>query len=64
MAESHYLLGEALRLSGGQAEAAHHYAESHRILDDIRKEAHRDDVVKRSDLATAYQESGRQSNTP
>jgi tetratricopeptide (TPR) repeat protein len=58
-AENHYLLAEALRLSGGQAEASHHYAEAHRILDDIRKEASSDDVLKRSDLATIYQESAR-----
>jgi len=32
---------------------------AHRILDEIRKEAHSDDIVKRSDLATIYQESGR-----
>jgi len=64
LAESHYLLGDTLRLTGNQAEATHHYAETHRILDDIRKEARRDDVVKRSDLASAYQESARQMNTP
>jgi hypothetical protein len=36
-----------------------HYRESHRILDDIRKEAHTDDLLKRSDLANIYQESDR-----
>jgi len=59
LAKTHYLLAEALRLSGNQAEASHHYAEAHRILDDIRKEARSDDVLKRSDLATIYRESTR-----
>jgi len=64
LAKSHYLLGETLRLSGNQAEAPHHYAEAHRILDDIRKEARSDDVLKRSDLATIYQGSTRWSQAP
>jgi len=59
VAETDYQLAETLRLSGSQAEASHHYAEAHRILDDIRKEAGSDDVLKRSDLATIYQESAR-----
>ena len=62
LAKTHYLLAEALRLSGNQVEAARHYAEAHRILDDIRKEARSDDVLKRSDLATIYQESARWQN--
>ena len=57
-------MGEALRLSGNQAEASRHYAEAHRMLDDIRKEARSDDVLKRSDLATIYQESARWSQSP
>ena len=64
LAKSHYLLATNLRLSGNQAEASHHYTEAHRILDDIRKEAHSDDVLKRSDLATIYQESTRWSQSP
>jgi tetratricopeptide (TPR) repeat protein len=63
LAKSHYLLGEALRLSGNQAEASRHYAEAHRILDEIRKEARSDDVLKRSDVAIIYQESGRWQNS-
>ena len=57
LAKSHYLLGEALRLSGKQADASLQYTEAQRILDQIRKEAGTDDVLKRSDLATIYQES-------
>jgi len=62
LAKSHYFLAEALRLGGGQAEAAHHYAEARRILDDIQKEAHSDEVLKRNDLATIYQEAARWQN--
>ncbi|HXY10237.1 MAG TPA: tetratricopeptide repeat protein [Terriglobales bacterium] len=59
LAKSHFLLGEALRLSGNQTDAAIHYAEAQRIVDDIHKEAHTDDVMKRSDLAAIYQESAK-----
>jgi eukaryotic-like serine/threonine-protein kinase len=62
LAKSHYFLAEALRLGGSQTEASHHYAEARRILDDIRKEAHSDEVLKRNDLATIYQESARWQN--
>jgi eukaryotic-like serine/threonine-protein kinase len=62
LAKSHYLLGEALRLGGNQTDAALHYAEAHRILEEIHKEAHTDDVMKRSDLATIYQESAKLAN--
>ena len=58
VAKSHYLLAEALRLSNNQDEASRHYADAHRILDEIRKEANSDSVLKRSDLSTIYQESG------
>jgi tetratricopeptide (TPR) repeat protein len=58
-AKSHYSLGEALRLSGNQAEASEHYSTAHQILDNLRKEARSDDVLKRSDLAAIYQESAR-----
>lgn len=65
LATNHYLQGEALRLSGNRAEAVHHYAEAYRILEDVRNEAHTDDVMKRSDLATIYKESAarRQAST-
>jgi tetratricopeptide (TPR) repeat protein/predicted Ser/Thr protein kinase len=62
LAKSHYLLAETLRLSGNQAEGSRHYAAAHQILDDIRKEARSDDVLKRNDLATIYQESARWQN--
>jgi len=59
LAKSQYLLGEALRLGGDQTEAPRHYAEARRILDEVRKEAATDDVLKRSDLATIYQGAAR-----
>ena len=57
LAKGHYLLAEALRLGGAQAEAPRQYAETHRILDEVNKEAHSENLLKRSDLAQIYQES-------
>ena len=59
LAKGHYLLADALRLGNNQTEASRHYAEAHRLLDEIRKEANNDSVLKRNDLATTYQESAR-----
>jgi tetratricopeptide (TPR) repeat protein len=55
LAESHYLLGTALRLSGEGAEARRHYAEAVRLLDEIRQDA--PDILRRADLGTGYNES-------
>lgn len=64
LAKGHYLLAEALRLSGTQGEAPRQYAEARRILDEVGKEAHSENLLKRSDLARIYQESvSRQSPT-
>jgi eukaryotic-like serine/threonine-protein kinase len=57
IAKSHYFLAETLRLNGGETEASHHYVEAHRILDDIRSEAHSDQILTRSDLAEIYKQS-------
>jgi tetratricopeptide (TPR) repeat protein len=54
LARSQYLLGRALQLSGNAKEAASHFAEARRILDDIKKDAGSDSVTKRSDLAPIY----------
>jgi tetratricopeptide (TPR) repeat protein/predicted Ser/Thr protein kinase len=54
LARSQYLLGRSLQLSGSAKEAASHFAEAHRILDDIKKDAGSDSVTKRSDLAPIY----------
>ncbi|MHB8216547.1 MAG: protein kinase domain-containing protein [Candidatus Sulfotelmatobacter sp.] len=64
LAKGHYLLAEALRLGGTQGEAPRQYAETRRILDEVGKEAHSENLLKRSDLARIYQESvNRQSPT-
>jgi len=54
LAQSQYLLGRALQLSGNAKEAAGHFAEARRDLDDIKKEAGSESVAKRSDLAPIY----------
>jgi eukaryotic-like serine/threonine-protein kinase len=54
LAQSHYLLGRDLQLSGKASDAASHFAEAKQILDDIKKEAGSDTVAKRSDLAPIY----------
>jgi tetratricopeptide (TPR) repeat protein/predicted Ser/Thr protein kinase len=63
LARGHYLLGEALRRSGNASEASSHYAQAHRIIDDIRQEAHSDDVLKVGDLHKIYEESARWQHT-
>jgi tetratricopeptide (TPR) repeat protein len=54
LVQSQYLLGLALKLSGNAKDAASHFAEARRGLDDIKKEAENESVVKRSDLAPIY----------
>jgi len=63
-AKSHYLLATALRLTGNGAEASRHYANAHRILDEINKEAKSDTLLKRADLAPIYAESAKWSQSP
>ncbi len=58
-AKSHYLLGLSRRLTGKADDAAGHYAEAHRILDEISKEAKSDTVLKRADLVAPYTESAK-----
>jgi tetratricopeptide (TPR) repeat protein len=57
-ARSHYLLAVALRSTGNTADASRHIGEARRILEEIRKEAKSDDVVKRADLAPILAEAG------
>jgi eukaryotic-like serine/threonine-protein kinase len=54
LAESNYLLGRDLQLMGKSSDAISHLTEARKILDDIKKEAGNDSVVKRSDLARIY----------
>jgi len=58
LARSHYLLAIALRSTGSAAEASRHLGEARRGLEEIRKEAKTDDVVKRADLAPILAEAG------
>ncbi len=51
LARGHDLLATALRAAGDRQEAVRHSDEARRLLDDIRKEAGTEDVLKRSDLA-------------
>jgi len=59
LAQSHYLLGRDLQSSGNASEAASHFTEARRIMDDIKKESGGDTVTKRSDLAPIYAEAGK-----
>ena len=54
LAESHYLLGRNLELSGKAVEAQGHYKQARSIADDIQKETHTDTILKRSDLSPIY----------
>ena len=62
-AKGHYLLATELRLTGRGAEAAGHYREALRLLEDIRKEAGADNVLQRADLNPIYTDSTRWSQT-
>ena len=64
LAKTHYLLAQALRLGGKPEDAARHYTDARQVLDGIRKEANSDTVLKRSDLASVYQETIRWSQAP
>jgi hypothetical protein len=58
LARAHFLLASMLRSTGETADAARHQAEARRILDEIRKDAKTDDVLKRADLAPILAASG------
>jgi serine/threonine protein kinase/tetratricopeptide (TPR) repeat protein len=59
LAKDHYLLAFALRAASNGAEAAGHYREALRLLDEIRKEAGAEKVIERADLKAVYAESTR-----
>ncbi len=54
LAQSHFLLGRALELSGHAADAAPHYAQARQIAESIREEAKADGIVGRSDLGPIF----------
>jgi eukaryotic-like serine/threonine-protein kinase len=61
LAEAHYSLATALRLSGHPADAATHYQRALRYVDEIRKDAGSDAFLQRSDFKQLYSESTRWS---
>ncbi len=63
-ARSHYLLANALRLGGNATEASRHYAGALRILDELKKEAKSDTLLKRADLSAIFAESKKWSESP
>lgn len=56
-ARSHYLLGNALRLSSHEAEASSHYVQVRGLLEEMRKEAGGDALLRRSDIARMYSDT-------
>ncbi|OLE21179.1 MAG: hypothetical protein AUI36_34495 [Cyanobacteria bacterium 13_1_40CM_2_61_4] len=62
-AKSQHLLATALRLTGNGAEASRHYADAHRILDEMSAEAKSDTLLKRADLGPIYAESAKWSRS-
>ena len=61
LAQAHYSLATALRLSGHSADATAHYREALRYLDEIRKDAGSDAFLQRSDFKIINGESTRWS---
>jgi tetratricopeptide (TPR) repeat protein len=60
-AKSQFLLAAALRLTGNGTEAAGHYRDAVRLLDEVRQEPGADRVMERADLKSIYQECSRWS---
>ncbi len=58
-AKAHYLLGNALRASGDQADAQQHYVSTIQLLDDMRNEQGSDKILQRVDFKTMYDEATR-----
>ena len=58
-ARIHYLLGKALRLSGKDADATTHYAQTLSLTDDIRKEPGAEKLLDRPDLKSIVAEASR-----
>jgi serine/threonine protein kinase/tetratricopeptide (TPR) repeat protein len=57
LAQSQYLLGRILQLSGKSADAASHFKQARQLVDDIQKEAKVETIAKRSDLAPIFAQS-------
>jgi tetratricopeptide (TPR) repeat protein len=61
LARTHYLMATLLRMTGKGTEAASHYRETVRLLEEIRKEPGAANVLQRADLNSIYTESMRWS---
>ena len=57
LAQSQFLLGRTLQLSGKSADAASHIKQARQLADDIQKEAKIDSISKRSDLSPIFAQS-------
>jgi tetratricopeptide (TPR) repeat protein len=62
-ARIHYLLGDAMRLSGDNADAGRQYQQALTLFDALQKEQGAEHLLERSDLHTAYTEATRWVST-
>jgi tetratricopeptide (TPR) repeat protein len=62
-ARNNFLYGELLRTTGKSAEAAGHYREAVRLIDEIRKEPGAETLLQRPDLQSMYTEASRWSQS-
>jgi tetratricopeptide (TPR) repeat protein/predicted Ser/Thr protein kinase len=60
-ARIHYLLGNAIRLSGNPAEAAGQYQQALQLFDELKKDAGAEHLLERSDLGAIYADATRWS---
>jgi tetratricopeptide (TPR) repeat protein len=63
LAQNHYVLANALRLSGKTDEAASHYREALHYVDEIRKDTNSEAFLQRSDLNPISRDSARYSQS-
>ncbi|MFL6302231.1 MAG: protein kinase domain-containing protein [Candidatus Sulfotelmatobacter sp.] len=57
-----YLLGNSLRLSGDSTNAAGHYRNAARLLDEMKKDPGAEKLLERADLKSIYEEATQGSN--
>jgi hypothetical protein len=60
-AQAHYLLGNALRSSGSQAEAQQHYRNVVQLLDAMRQDKGAEKLLQRADFKVMYDEASKQA---
>jgi eukaryotic-like serine/threonine-protein kinase len=59
LARIYYLLGTSARLSGSADRAAEYYGEAARLLDAVRGDRGAENIIRRTDFKTMYDESNR-----